>query len=136
MILPEEEKRVLEIFQENKDKKYKSIEIARMLGLYDTHVNKLIKFLRDKGYWIENDYAVVDGKSKKYKLHWISSEAHRGAFLGCDNSRVKLQGWRQDNKNCPHCGMSWYRINEKCNKCRKEVKCNKTNKEEHKKLCD
>ncbi len=77
MQLPKEEKNVLDVLWKAKGKPLKSIEIAETLGIYDCHCNKLISFLRKKGYEIENRFCEVDGKKQKYKEHWIETEKQR-----------------------------------------------------------
>jgi len=125
MNLPKEEQNVLNVLLEAKGQPFRAKAISEMLGIQDNHCNKLIKYLRDKGWWIQNRFCTVNGITKKYKEHWIDPkdrmksdwllEAHEEALGLNEPTATPRQGLYQVNIPCPNCG-SFYRKNGQCNK--------------------
>lgn len=114
MKLPQEEQNVLNILLEANGQPLRAKAIAEQLGIQDNHCNKLIKFLRDKGWWIQRELVKINGITKKYKHHWIDPKAHIKPLNEPEPSHTQRQGLYQVDSPCLSCG-SYYERNGECN---------------------
>ena len=115
MKLPQEEQNVLNILLEAKGQPLRAKVIAEQLGIQDNHCNKLIKFLRDKGWWIQRELVKINGITKKYKHHWIDPKAHTKPIDAVKPFANQKRGSIYAvSIPCHICG-SYYQRNGECN---------------------
>ena len=112
--LPTEEQNIINLLLEAKGYPIRLKVIAETLGIQDNTCNKLLKYLRDKGYNIKNRFVEANGKKKKYKEHWIDKNY---MFKSSPKPKQKWKMFKTEHSKT--CSSYWTRFGI-CTICGKE----------------